>query len=134
LWQDSSTNQTFEVTEDGMYKVIVTNEYGCTGEDSIYVEKVIVGIEDNFIFTDNYQVDMYPNPVNRKLFFDIYAVRNYTFTIKLFNAQGKLAYAEKAKGRNFRHTINTSSMAEGVYILHIITKEKTHARKLIIEH
>ncbi len=37
LWQDGSTGQTYEVTETGIYTVIVTNEDGCQGIDSISV-------------------------------------------------------------------------------------------------
>lgn len=35
LWQDGSTSQTLTVSEDGLYSVTVTNEYGCEGYDEI---------------------------------------------------------------------------------------------------
>jgi gliding motility-associated-like protein len=38
LWQDGSTNQTYEVSETGIYILIVTNMDGCQGVDSAYVE------------------------------------------------------------------------------------------------
>jgi gliding motility-associated-like protein len=38
LWQNGSQEPTLEVTQSGLYWVIVTNEFGCTGIDSIEVE------------------------------------------------------------------------------------------------
>ncbi|MBE0639657.1 MAG: PKD domain-containing protein, partial [Bacteroidales bacterium] len=37
LWQDGSTDSTYTVTESGLYWLEVTNEFGCTGRDSINV-------------------------------------------------------------------------------------------------
>ncbi len=39
LWQDNSTNQTFTVTDTGLYFVQVTNSAGCTSSDSIHVSQ-----------------------------------------------------------------------------------------------
>ncbi|MCD4731337.1 MAG: PKD domain-containing protein, partial [Bacteroidales bacterium] len=38
LWQDSSINSNFTVDTTGLYWVIVSNEFGCTNVDSIFVE------------------------------------------------------------------------------------------------
>ncbi len=37
LWQDNSTNQTFTVTETGLYSVTVTDNNGCEGYDEVYI-------------------------------------------------------------------------------------------------
>lgn len=37
LWQDNSTNQTFTVTETGLYSVTVTDNNGCQGYDEVYI-------------------------------------------------------------------------------------------------
>ena len=41
LWQDGSTDQTFLVTETGLYSVTVTNEYGCVGYDEVFITILI---------------------------------------------------------------------------------------------
>ncbi len=37
LWSDASDLQTFDVTADGLYSVVVTNENGCTATDDVNV-------------------------------------------------------------------------------------------------
>jgi hypothetical protein len=37
LWDDASTSQTRQVTESGVYSVVVTNQYQCVGGDTISV-------------------------------------------------------------------------------------------------
>ena len=37
LWQDSSTLQTFAATDSGIYSIVVTDSFGCTGFDSVKV-------------------------------------------------------------------------------------------------
>ena len=37
LWQDNSTNQTFTVTETGLFSVTVTDNNGCHGYDEVYI-------------------------------------------------------------------------------------------------
>lgn len=39
LWQNNSTNNTFTVKETGEYKVFASNQFGCSGSDSIFIEK-----------------------------------------------------------------------------------------------
>jgi len=36
-WQDGSTSQTYSAEAYGWYKVVVTNEHGCTASDSIFI-------------------------------------------------------------------------------------------------
>ncbi|MCF8369917.1 MAG: gliding motility-associated C-terminal domain-containing protein [Bacteroidales bacterium] len=42
LWQDGSEESTYEVTQPGEYWVMVTNEIGCTGGDTIQVDFAIL--------------------------------------------------------------------------------------------
>ena len=37
LWQDSSTNNTYQVTEEGTYWVTVTSQDGCENSDTVYI-------------------------------------------------------------------------------------------------
>ncbi|MBI4648836.1 MAG: CotH kinase family protein [Bacteroidia bacterium] len=39
-WQNGTTNQTFPATQDGIYSVTVTNNYGCTGTDQVSVSVI----------------------------------------------------------------------------------------------
>ncbi|OQX75339.1 MAG: hypothetical protein B6D61_10590 [Bacteroidetes bacterium 4484_249] len=45
LWQDTSTDSTFIVTEPGLYYVIVSGPGGCTTSDSVFVELTEMAIE-----------------------------------------------------------------------------------------
>lgn len=50
LWQDESTNQTFEVTESGTYWVTVTADDGCTTADTVIITVAPdIPIEASFI-------------------------------------------------------------------------------------
>jgi hypothetical protein len=55
------------------------------------------------------------------------------FEIKLFNSKGEAIHSAKSNGKS-DITVNTRSIPEGAYILHIIEGEKIISKHVIIEH
>ena len=87
LWQDNSTNSTFDVTATGNYSVTVKDADGCTGSDAI---KVVVDCSDLYFPTA-----FTPNNDGRNETFgpagtNLGAVKNYSF--ELYNRYGELIF------------------------------------------
>ncbi|HPE58293.1 MAG TPA: gliding motility-associated C-terminal domain-containing protein [Bacteroidales bacterium] len=65
LWQDGSTDSTYTVIESGLYWVEVTNEYGCSGRDSInvtFVPAPIVELGDDTTLCEGETLRLCANP------------------------------------------------------------------------
>lgn len=51
IWQDATTNQTFDVSSEGEYSVTVTNGVGCTAIDSVEVVASEIDLQLDSLFT-----------------------------------------------------------------------------------
>jgi hypothetical protein len=60
LWQDNSTGQWFDVTQNGLHWVMVTDANGCSGQDSAYV---VTNVSTDEIHAGAGKINIYPNPV-----------------------------------------------------------------------
>jgi hypothetical protein len=72
------------------------------------------------------QVSIYPNP-----FKDVISVQgiDQTFGYKIYDLQGKIVQSNNLS--KSEDTINTASIASGVYILKITTSETTVTKKMV---
>ncbi|MFI5151123.1 MAG: M4 family metallopeptidase [Bacteroidia bacterium] len=76
------------------------------------------------------EVRVYPNPAQ-----DAFTITNLPeeVSLKLFDATGKLVYANNSKGGN-DILITTSDWAEGLYFLSLTSGDKTSMHKLVVQH
>lgn len=51
LWQDGSTNPTYQATAFGIYYVTVKDQYGCVGKDTTYINEIFP-VPDDFLSGD----------------------------------------------------------------------------------
>lgn len=66
LWQDGSTNQTYDVTIPGIYYVTATSAAGCSDTDSVFVDFCVgIGLSTDEAF------NVYPNPTNGQISIDL---------------------------------------------------------------
>lgn len=131
LWQDSTTLQTFNVNIEGWYYVTVTNAFGCTSSDSIYVG-TLISVDQ--ISANQNSVSIYPNPSSG--IFTIEA-NNYMvndWMIEIIDVQGQLIYQNKVDNESsFIRNIDISEFAQGLYYVRIKCFDKTWIEKLIIK-
>ncbi len=108
-----ATERTYEVTENGNYRVIVTNEQGCVDTSAVYPITNYTGIEA--MTTLARQINIYPNPA--------------TGDVIYIHAPVKVnAIITDIQGRTIREIKNAqsillSNLAGGIYLFRITDEE-----------
>ena len=75
-------------------------------------------------------VNVYPNPAKDQL----NVVSSQNATVQLFDLAGKLVATESVIAANQQHTINTSSIAAGVYMLKISNENFVTTKRIVINN
>ncbi|MBT3208976.1 MAG: T9SS type A sorting domain-containing protein [Bacteroidetes bacterium] len=115
LWSNGETTQSIEISDEGLYSVIVTNEFGCSAYDEAYLKVGPNSIGENSIENS---ISIFPNPVKEKLFInsEIAEIEK----IDIYNSIGKLIYTEINKSKNIE--LDVSKYPTGVYFVRINTQ------------
>ena len=124
LWQDSSTNPTYNVTQQGFYWVKVTDSNNCTASDTINIMYKDCDTTQNI---DNI-ISIYPNPATDNL--TIETNFNEEHRLEVINLLGQTIYTTYI-GR--KSIINTSNYSCGLYILKIYTDNEIVVKKFVKE-
>ncbi len=78
------------------------------------------------------EIKLYPNPTQNTIYVEILHYKNETYALQLYSSNGNLIYETTLKNK---HTaLNTSTYANGQYILKVSTKHKTYTSTFIINH
>ncbi len=102
----------------------------------IFVAKVGINVGINeAIGTTNSALNIYPNPTTGAVTINYVTAENTSLTIKLTNLEGQVIYAEQKKqsAGMYKHTLDFSQQAKGIYFVEIITDKETLVRKLIVQ-
>jgi len=120
---NDATNQSYTVTEDGEYWVVVTNEYGCEGSSNRIII-VIESVENELANASK----IYPNPAKDILKIDSDITLD---KVEIYNAIGQLFYSAKTEAKNI--SLNISQYEKGIYLVKLVAGNKSHTYRLIIE-
>ncbi|PLX16963.1 MAG: hypothetical protein C0597_07525, partial [Marinilabiliales bacterium] len=135
LWSTGSTTSAITVTETGTYSVTITDEFGCSGEGSIYCEK-FTGVDgiDNLIQGKGFEIKFYPNPVSDKLLIE-FKHRNPTdIVVEILSSNGQVIFNDKlSKVEERIERIDVDSYANGIYYLRLKIEDNYFIRKIIIQ-
>jgi len=108
LWQDGSTNQTYTVTQPGLYYLKATNFCGGTTDDITITN----GICDLYIPNS-----FSPNGDGKNdLFKPGYGDNVAAFHLKVFNRYGQIIFESKDKNKGWDGTFNGIKEPLGVYV------------------
>ncbi|MEQ8518482.1 MAG: T9SS type A sorting domain-containing protein [Cytophagales bacterium] len=136
-----ATNSSYDVTADDDYYCIVTQDEACSGTYDIQSNTVDVrstpptggecsgGGGSRFGLVDNNAVKIFPNPANQTL--SVYGENLQG--VKIYDQIGRAIDANSSKS-NELISINTSDLAQGVYILEISSNFGIERRKISIQH
>jgi hypothetical protein len=119
-----ATEQSYSYTQNGIYFVEVTNEYGCSSrsEETNVTDVSIVDI------TKADKIKVYPNPTKGELIIENEALK--IENIDIFDTFGKNVgtYPQNTKNET---KIDISHLSTGIYFLRIQTNESVIVQKII---
>ena len=133
-WNDAA-NQTTATASNlckGMYKVILKDSNNCTTYRSIFISNT-VGISNA---KENSNINIYPNPIKDGVFYvEFTDNKAETIILKLYNSIGELVDERSiVNSTNGREIYKISSLASGIYYLHIQGNDSTeNTFKIMIE-
>jgi hypothetical protein len=76
-------------------------------------------------------IAIYPIPAQAELFIDIRNSKLNSPILSIYDVTGQIIYLDNLKTNNAVHTINTSLIDNGSYILQIVDNSEVIYRKLI---
>ncbi|MEX0986198.1 MAG: T9SS type A sorting domain-containing protein [Bacteroidales bacterium] len=117
LWQDNSTESSYEVNAFGLFSVIVTDAEGCTGSDSVVITE-LVSNRDIQLLRD--RITIYPNPVKEYLNILFEMDGEQEVIIELYDIVNKLLYRRDIDHKKDSEAIlDVQNYTPGTYILRI---------------
>ncbi len=130
LWSTDETTPTITVTQSGKYWVEVSNSFGCTGSDTVYVS--FVGINDYISQMET--MTIHPNP-NQGSFWLI--TENEMFgelRYELIDLQGKVILNKElpVKGK-VRHLVHPEYLPQGMYYLKSYYNDEVKVIKVVVQ-
>ncbi len=120
-----AVQQFLKPASNGIYRVQVSNKYGCTqvSDPYIYVNTGIANLENN-------QLLIYPNPANAEVIIENNLSDANTF-MQLYDVTGRMVHQQKITGN--KSVINIQNFAKGIYTIRIISDNQLYERKLLVD-
>jgi Secretion system C-terminal sorting domain len=126
LWQDNSTNQTFNVIADGEYTVTVTGQNDCQT-----IKTVRINMQSGMDDRTQPDVLIYPNPGNG-LFHIRFNEEMENVTVKIFNNQGQVVYIREFGSMN-NEPVDVQHLTRGLYHILIQSEIQSYQGKIVIQ-
>lgn len=120
-WSTGATTKNISGLSEGTYTVTVTNEYGCTEEQSFEMGP------NSVVELNAAQLALFPNPSQTGVFQVKYA--GSQLQVRTFNLLGEQVNEQTAQGQ-----LDLSGLSDGVYIVQIRNGEHTDSQRVVIAH
>ncbi len=121
--KDSFLNTSTVLEEGFEYNFSVTSDttsYGSSRFSIVVESQIILGV-DGTLSGDKSGITIYPNPVTQYLNI-INSSKQKINLVSIYDLNGKIVYS---KTKNISHNIDMSNMKKGIYIINIVTDNKT---------
>ena len=130
LWSNGATTDTIHVSIGGNYSVNVTDANGCHGGDTIVINVIPNGIENNEISD---AIEFFPNPTTGK--FTVRMSNNsFRFRLYITDVVGQIILTDSHKDNSiFDKEYDLSSYAKGMYFLRVNSENGNTTRTIIIQ-
>ncbi|HAZ03434.1 MAG TPA: hypothetical protein DCY97_14875 [Marinilabiliales bacterium] len=129
-WSTGATTRKLMVKTSGTYWVVVSNEQGCFGYDTVDV--TITGIRDGYPLAS--QVNIYPNPNTGSFWIIFDGTGQGTFRFELTDVKGTLLANDKwTADSRFRRLVKPDYLPQGVYYLKCYLNETVTIKKVIVQ-
>ncbi|PLX16235.1 MAG: hypothetical protein C0597_08140, partial [Marinilabiliales bacterium] len=140
LWNDESTSQALTVSGSiagvgtHSYSVLVTNDKGCEGTDTVIVNVTSNTGINNF---GEEILSIYPNPVKENLYIHFSPEFNQKITFRIYDLTGTLIYIEEVRKINsdrlHKIQVYKLNLHPGMYLLKINNEELNIVEHIIVE-
>jgi hypothetical protein len=126
FWSDGSIGQSIVVTQNGIYTVTVTDEFGCEG--TAFINVFTIGVEDVVAR----QVGVFPNPANDVI--NLVWPSHWLGQAKaaLYDMQGRMLTSISAS--QLSQSLDASGLASGHYLLQIQSPDGIGKVAVVISH
>jgi PKD repeat protein len=123
-----ATNQSYTISQSGLYTVIVGDITGC--KNSASKDVLISGIDD---VTNGANISIFPNPAGDEVTIQTSSIQNNEATIiSITNILGKTVEQEKVKWKG-QATLDVSNLPSGIYIVKVENEKEKLALKFVKE-
>jgi hypothetical protein len=126
-WSDGSTTQVIQVQSPSTTWVVVTDNAGCTGSDTININTP-TGFEE--LLVHGYSV--YPNPANDKINYTIDLGVDENMLVELFDAAGRIVSQFTVHGHGKVHgEMDVAKFSKGIYVLSFVSDHES--KKMLLK-
>ncbi len=127
-----ATSQTYTMTQNGSYTVVVTNAAGCASLASSALNVTNLGINE---LSEGNSLTLYPNPNDGQFTVSFNAPVKKNYKLKLVNALGQLVFEKSLTNvsGSVSQTIDISTYGKGEYML-ILSDDKDQTVKQVLVH
>jgi hypothetical protein len=112
-WNTGDTNYFINVTDTGLYSVVVENLDGCKENDSLYIQFWDIATKINKVEIEKNKIKIYPNPSNN--YITIASEKMPIGQIRIYSNVGQIIYQNNINSKQF--TIDNIGWASGLYIV-----------------
>jgi PKD repeat protein len=123
------TTSQFWMWQTGLFKVVVSNQFGCSiSSPSINVS--VLGINE---VSYNDEVAVYPNPATGSVNVSFNLPQEGNYVVELTNVLGQTVYTEKLQLNGpFTKTIDVSNFSKGIYMLSLNGQNTKIVKKIVV--
>jgi hypothetical protein len=128
LWSNGDTTATSSNLLPGTYTVTITDTAGC-----VYVDSVTVNFGTTVVeIAENGFAGLYPNPSNGTVQLSLNFEKATDVQVVIYNVLGETVYAKTISGAVQGQTQINLNVPNGIYNVHVITKDATQVLPLQI--
>ena len=126
LIENSTTNK-INITKSGIYKVEITDEYGCK-----VIPKVVEVLSSVKSISDNKNIKIYPTETNGLVNIIFNDPSLYNANIELYNILG-VKLIELTNSNSSINKLDLTNYSKGAYIIKIIDENSSYFQKIILK-
>jgi hypothetical protein len=123
-----ATAQSYTVTQDGSYSVVVTSTYGCS-KSSGTINVVMTDLKDAASVS---ALQLSPNPVKDVIYLSSSVVKNQIIAYEIYSVTGQLV-KNGTLTLNNRENISVSDLTNGVYEIKVTSNDFSNGFKFVKE-
>jgi len=131
LWNEGTITQTLDAPFAGTYSVVVTDDNGCIGGDT-----VVLGVYPNGISELNAgTIKFYPNPTNGFLNIELEGLEGNELDVTVTDLQGKVMLRENWSNlsQNTLNQLNLADFAQGFYLVRLSNEAGSVVQKISVQ-